>query len=75
MNGIKICSSVCIINTFKIMKFPQLKTVKILSDEEMRNLTGGRKTCKKGCIDGCKSSCKPGNSNVGNPPITLEPSN
>ena len=45
--------------------FPELKTSRLLSDEEMTELKGGADPCRKGCqhscINGCSDSCTPGN--------------
>jgi hypothetical protein len=44
--------------------FPELKTAKILSENEMSVLRGGScSSCTNGCLEACKLSCKGGNKN------------
>jgi len=49
------------------MNFPNLNTVKILSEEEMSRFRGGacNSSCKSGCSSSCKTGCSPGNKNNG----------
>jgi len=58
------------------MNFPNLKTARLLNDEEMLDLRGGACNCgcKSGCSSSCKSGCSPGNKNNGTiGPIVLDP--
>jgi natural product precursor len=51
----------------KMKKFPELKTAKYLSDNEMSIIRGGScDSCTNGCKEACKSSCQPSNKNQGN---------
>jgi hypothetical protein len=47
-----------------MVNFPELKTARLLSEEEMSEINGGAvpcsSGCKDGCYSGCLSSCKPG---------------
>jgi bacteriocin-like protein len=48
-------------------KFPELKTAKYLSDNEMSAINGGScNSCTNGCLTACKSACQQGNKNQGN---------
>lgn len=50
--------------------FPELKSARLLSENEMLELHGGGKvtptcsfSCRDGCNAGCLSACKPGKLN------------
>jgi hypothetical protein len=44
--------------------FPEIKTAKILSENEMSVIRGGScESCTNGCKDSCKLACQPGNKN------------
>ncbi|MDO4728035.1 MAG: hypothetical protein Q4B43_03400 [Bacteroidota bacterium] len=47
------------------MKFPNLKTARVLNEEEMLRFRGGacNSGCKSGCSSSCKTGCSPGNKN------------
>lgn len=46
------------------MKFPSLKTAKVLTPKEIQAIKGGLEDELNKCKDGCKKACKPGGKSI-----------